>query len=131
MNEQNPQVSDVDRFILDRIDSVPHLEALLLLWSHRPQPWSAGDLGNRLYVPPEVANQVLQGLTAQQLIVSTGGSGDQYFYQSKSADTDRLLEQVESAYRRETIRIARMVHSKLFPGVREFARAFRLKKDGE
>lgn len=129
MNDQGPEVADVDRFILDRIDSVPHLEALLLLWNCRPQPWSAVDLGERLYVSPDVANQILQGLAAQQLITSKTELEDQYYYESKSPETDRLLDLVQTTYRRETIRLSTMIHSKLSPGAREFARAFRLKKD--
>jgi hypothetical protein len=31
---------DVDQFLLEQIDTVPHLEALLFLWNSRPQPWS-------------------------------------------------------------------------------------------
>jgi hypothetical protein len=36
---------------------------------------------------------------------------------------------VDTAYRREIVRISTMLHSKTSPSVREFARAFRFKKD--
>jgi hypothetical protein len=43
MPDENPGV-DVYEFFLDRIDSVPHLEAVILLWNSRPVGWSAEDL---------------------------------------------------------------------------------------
>jgi hypothetical protein len=36
---------------------------------------------------------------------------------------------VDATYRRELVRISSMIHSKPSPAVRQFARAFRLKKD--
>jgi hypothetical protein len=36
---------------------------------------------------------------------------------------------VEKTYRRELLRISRMIHSKAPSSVREFARAFKFKKD--
>jgi len=35
MSENSQKSADIDRFIQDRIESVPHLEALLLLWRER------------------------------------------------------------------------------------------------
>jgi len=40
-----------------------------------------------------------------------------------------LMEEVDRTYRRELVRISRMIHSKASPAVREFARAFKFKKD--
>jgi len=42
---------------------------------------------------------------------------------------DALMLQVEVAYRNELIRISRMIHAKAPAAVREFARAFRFKKE--
>ena len=36
---------------------------------------------------------------------------------------------VDTTYRRELIRVSRLIHSKPSAAVREFARAFRLKKE--
>ena len=41
---------DVYRFILAHIDSVPRLEALLLLWRSRPRPLSVEQLSRELFV---------------------------------------------------------------------------------
>ena len=36
MTDNNQHDAEVRQFLLDQIDSVPHLEALLLLWNSRP-----------------------------------------------------------------------------------------------
>ncbi len=43
--EENPRGVEVDRFVLDEIESVPHIEALLILWNSRPSAWSVPELG--------------------------------------------------------------------------------------
>ena len=37
LTEKEQSGNEVYEFILDQIESVPHLEALLLLWNSRPQ----------------------------------------------------------------------------------------------
>jgi hypothetical protein len=118
----------VEQFLLDRIDTVPHLEALLLLWGSRPKPWSVEDMAKGLFVEIGFAHEILDGLANQGLITASSGPPPKYHYESHS-DLDQIIASVESTYRRELIRISRMIHSKAPAAVREFARAFRLKKD--
>jgi hypothetical protein len=40
-----------------------------------------------------------------------------------------LMEELDRTYKRELVRISRMIHSKASPAVREFARAFKFTKD--
>jgi len=61
--------NEVDQFVLAHIDSVPHLESLLLLWNHRNVSWSAEDVAARLYVDPAKANKILQDLQREDLVV--------------------------------------------------------------
>ncbi len=48
----------------------------------------------------------------------------------KKAGTS-LLQEVDAVYRKEVVRISSMIHSKAPAGLRDFARAFRIKKDKE
>jgi predicted transcriptional regulator len=102
---------EVDRFILEHIDSVPHLEALLLLWNSRPKPWTAQDLGQRLFVEHDVAQRILTDLLQRGLIASKSDSARQYCCESLSEAHDRLIAAVDSTYRREMVRISKMIHS--------------------
>jgi hypothetical protein len=122
-----PSQSKVDQFITEQIPSVPHLEALLLIWNKRPKQWSVDEMANYLYVPADAASRILDELAARALIVE---GGDQlYAYNSDSAERDDLLRNVDTTYRRELVRVSGMIHSKASAAVRDFARAFRFKKD--
>jgi hypothetical protein len=129
MPDQDNDRAEVDRFLLERIETVPHLEALLLLWNSRPKRWSAGAIADALYVSADASQAILDDLVRQNLIAAAR-SAEEFFYQSE-AGRDRLVGPVDLAYRHELIRITRLIHSKPSAAVREFARAFRLRKEHE
>ncbi len=120
---QEDTTREVDRFILEEIESVPHLEALLLIWRRRPKRWTVEDLAQSLYVKPEIASQIVEDLRTRKLMAS---ESEAYFYESDRA-RDALLEEVDKAYKSQLVRISNMIHSKASQSVREFARAFRFK----
>jgi len=127
---QSPVSEDkVYTFVLDQIETVPHLEALLLLWNSRPQPWTVENLAKRLYVSTEIVDALLDDLVRRGLIVCVEGAPDGYRYESSSIAQDQLLSTLDLTYRRETVRISTMIHSKPSSSVREFARAFRFTKE--
>ena len=128
MPESNPG-ADVYEYILEKIDSVPHLEAVILLWNSRPVGWTAEELASRLYVPTERSNEILQDLVRQQLVQQSAASPPRFSYLPRSEEQNEWMFRVDTAYRREIVRISTMLHSKASPSVREFARAFRFKKD--
>lgn len=115
----------VDDFILNEIDTVPHLEALLLLWNNRAQAWSFETMASSLYLPLDLTRQVITDLEKRGFVTLTDSS--RFLY--RSTDRDRLVEQVDRSYRREIVRISNMIHSKPSASLREFARAFRWKRD--
>ena len=129
MTEARELEDEVYRFVLDQIETVPHLEALLLLWNSRPQPWTVENLAKRLYVSPDIVKVLLQDLVHRSLIVCVPGSPDGYRYEPASVAQDQLLSTLDSTYRRESVRISTMIHSKPSSSVREFARAFRFTKE--
>ena len=129
MSEDAKSENEVYQFIFDQIESVPHLEALLLLWNSRPQPWTIENLAKRLYVHPEVAHALLQDLTRRRLVAIVPGPPEGYRYESESTVKDQLIAAVDATYRREVVRVSTMIHSKPSSSVREFARAFRFTKE--
>jgi hypothetical protein len=56
-------------------------------------------------------------------------SGSDEFSYQPDPERDQLLGSLNAIYREEMIRISTMIHSKPSSAVREFARAFRLKKE--
>jgi hypothetical protein len=120
---------DPYKFIQENIDSVPHLEALVLLWNSRPVGWSGEELSSRLYVQPEQVNQIIRDLVRIQVAREIPGEPPRFAYFSRSEEQNDLMHEVDGAYRRELVRVSTMIHSKASPAIREFARAFRLRKE--
>ena len=129
MSEPLPQNKEVDDFILQEIDTVPHLEALLLMLNSQPRPWTVEEMAAALYVSPYVTRTILQGLTRRRFLAAQGHSPESYIYQPESAPLDRIIRAVDIVYRTNLIRISRMIHAKGTASVREFAQAFRFKKE--
>jgi hypothetical protein len=102
---------EVDCFILDRIDSIPQLEALLLLFHELSVSWTVERVARRLWIHPDDTRSILQDLMRDQLIMRTGGDGAQCKYQA-NPDRHRLVQAVAESYRADTIRISKMIHAK-------------------
>jgi hypothetical protein len=122
---------DPYEFIELQIDSVPHLETLILLWNSRPVGWTAVELSSRLYVTPERAEDVLRDLLRVEIIQEIPGLPQKYSYFPRSKEQDDLMHEIDVAYRRDLVRISTMIHGKASSPIREFARAFRIRKDKE
>lgn len=116
---------DVRQFVTAHIVSVPHLEALLLIWDTAPRAWSAAEVAHRVYLSEERAALVLRDLVAHGW-VAVVDSG--YAFDAKSPDAPMIAHLAEH-YRSNLIRIAEIIHRKAAPGVLDFARAFELRKD--
>lgn len=115
------------RFILEQIDSVPHLEVLLLLHRSEGRRWTASELAARAYVGEETGEQILRDLCTRNLVDC---EEDQYFRDPGRADQP-MVAQVSELYRTNLVRVATLIHSKGSVAARQFARAFRFKKEGE
>jgi DNA-binding MarR family transcriptional regulator len=122
---------DPYKFILDKVDTVPHLEALMLLWNSRPVGWTCAELGSRLYIPSDRVGDLLRDLVRMQLIIESSTETLRYSYVSKTPEQDELMRAVDAAHRQDLVRISTMIHAKTSPAVREFARAFLFKKSDD
>jgi predicted ArsR family transcriptional regulator len=119
----------VIQFILDEIESVPHLEALLLIRNSRPRKWTAADLSKRLYISREGIRILLDDLIRRKLLLID--SADSTYYYAASDERDQVIGLVDTTYRRQVVRVSQLIHSKPSAAVRDFARAFRFTKKDE
>lgn len=124
-----PNTSQIERFIRDQIDSVPQLEALLLIWRQHPRQWTCEEMARELYVSGDIASNVLTALLDRSLIAEAGSEPTRYALVLESEEKKKLLEGLSLMYRHELVRVSTMIHSNVSPGLRDFARAFRFKKD--
>lgn len=116
---------DVRQFVTAQIDSVPHLEALLLIWDTAPRGWTAAEIARRVYLPEDRADRLLRELVARGWV---GVDGNAYAFAAASADAPMIAHLAEH-YRSNLIRVAELIHRKAPPAVLDFARAFELRKD--
>ena len=68
----NPVPPEVRLFIFDCIESVAHLEALLLLKDTPEQDWDVSSLARRLYIGHAEATAILEHLTTCELAQRSG-----------------------------------------------------------
>lgn len=116
-------------FIRERIDSVPELEALLLLSAHPAKSWTAADVASRVYVSGSRAAEILAVLQRRGLVTHAASGPDQYTFRPADETAAQLIAEVERAYRSNLIAVATFIHENAPASVREFARAFDLKKE--
>jgi hypothetical protein len=121
--------ADVLEFIESRIDSVPHMEALLLLWETAPDPWEVEQIAARIYVATPAAVQILRDLVRHRLVRAAGEEPARFAYDSEWDLGGTIMAKVAAAYRQNLVLVAHVIHSKASTSVREFARAFEIKKD--
>lgn len=118
---------EVERFLLDSIDTVPHLEALLLLFKSPAIVWTVAELAARIYVNEKQATSILEDLARRSLIARVEQPPTTYQYVPRSEGQSELLDKVALSYRTQLVQVTRFIHSNASGSVRDFARAFRLK----
>jgi hypothetical protein len=124
-----PEISErVLRFIAESVDSVPQIEALLLLWQEPDKGWSVDDIAARIYVTRETAQSILRSLQVRQL-ATFDNPASSYRYSAAWDTSGTLMAEVAAVYRRQLVRVTTIIHSGASSSVRAFARAFDLKKD--
>ena len=117
----------VEQFLLDSIDTVPNLEALLLLFQSPTTVWTVVALAARIYVNDKQASAILEDLMRRSLIVRIEQVPAAYQYLARSPEQSALLDKVAQSYRTQLVQVTRFIHSNASGSVRDFARAFRLK----
>jgi hypothetical protein len=118
----------VVRFVNEKIDAVSQLEALLLLWEGPQQAWSIEQIAARLYVSDDAAAAIMKNLQVRGLVRSEG-TPPAYTYATAWDPSGEVMTAVACTYRHQLVQVATLIHSRAPSPVREFARAFDLKKD--
>jgi hypothetical protein len=116
---------EVLRFITEHVDSVPHLETLLLLRETAPRPWTVEEIARRVYLPRERVEAVLRDLVTRQWLEPLA---DAFVFSTHPPDAT-VIGQVAAAYRHNLVRVAEAIHRKAPAPVLDFARAFQLRKE--
>jgi DNA-binding MarR family transcriptional regulator len=119
--------NEVEQFLRAAIDTVPHLEALLLIFQNPSAIWTVEELAARIYVSDKQASTILDDLTRRQLIARVEATPPKYQFVARTQAQTELLDNVARSYRTQLVQVTRFIHSNASTSVRDFARAFRLK----
>ena len=124
---QSPIPSDIRRFILGNIASVPQLEALLLLRQHEGQTWTPDQLAARLYIGESATRDLLSRLRAVGL-VTREGEAEVYRF-APNEELRELVQRVDEFYSRNLVTVTQLIHTTSARGAQQFADAFKLRRE--
>jgi hypothetical protein len=98
---------EIRRFLLTSIATVPHLEALLLLWREPGQAWSADTIAARLHVSTPSAEKIAEDLCEADFLECEAN-----IYRCRSEPSlARLFAAVDAAYARQLREMTLLIHS--------------------
>lgn len=118
--------ADVRRFLLAVIESVPHLEALLLLRADPLASWSSDAMAARLYIDESSASRLLTDLQARRLAQHEAGH---WRFDARDAEIVRIVDRLAGVYARHVVEVAELIHSTSDRKAQRFADAFRWRKE--
>lgn len=127
MVPENEIPERVLRFIESNIDDVPQLETLLMMSEAPDRAWRVSEIAARNYVTEQRAELILQALRRRGLVAAD--EGQSFRYQPAAPEMRELVLEVSAVYQANLSRIATFIHSKPSASIKEFARAFDLKKE--
>lgn len=116
------------RFLEENIDSVPQLETLLMMCEERGRSWLISEVAARNYTTEQRAADTLNTLQRRGL-VSSEESPPRFRFNPANDEVRALIADLARCYQRNLLAVTALIHSKPSASVKEFARAFDLKKD--
>ncbi|HEY1141847.1 MAG TPA: hypothetical protein VGE88_16835 [Lysobacter sp.] len=118
--------ADVRRFLLAVIESVPHLEALLLLRADPQASWGSDAMAARLYIDEPSASRLLTDLQGRHL---ARHEGSHWRFDAHDAEIARIVDRLAGVYARHVVEVAELIHSTSDRKAQRFADAFRWRKE--
>ena len=116
------------RFVEENIDTVPQLETLLMMSESPGRSWPIADIASRNYISEQRAIETLNSLQRRGL-VSSEDSPPRFRFDPAKDEVRTLVADLARCYQRNLSRITELIHAKPSASIKEFARAFDLKKD--
>jgi hypothetical protein len=128
MDSGNGIPAQVLRFLEGNIDTVPQLETLLMMSEEPDRSWLIADVAARNYIPEQRATETLNALQRRGL-VSSVDSPPRYRFAPATDEVRAVVADLARCYQKSLSRITELIHAKPSASIKEFARAFDLKKD--
>ena len=125
----NPLPDDVRLFLHQHIESVEHLEVLLLLWRTPDRGWTSEEVATAVYSHPSSTVRRLALLLDQGLLREPEPGC--YQYAPRTAELHQTVTHLDHVYRERRVAVITLIASKPVENVRAFSEAFRMRKKKE
>lgn len=122
MENKGPIPEDIQRFILRSVDSVPHLEAVLLLRHNPKMEWDARTMAQNLYISEKKARELLSDLCTAGFAAVKNAL---YCYSPISEELRKTVDRLSETYAKNLIEVTHLIHSKTSKQAQEFGDAFK------
>jgi Mn-dependent DtxR family transcriptional regulator len=116
---------EVKRFILVSIQSIPYLEAILLLRRESRHAWDSKQVARRLYMSEKAASELLLALHAAEVVVATEQQAPSFRYHPGSDQLRQMIDRLAEAYSNHLVAVTNLIHSKSDRKAQHLADAFR------
>jgi hypothetical protein len=120
---------DIRQFIMQSIDSIAQMEALLLFRNQPETQWSTITIAQRLYMTEKQAQLILDQFVNRGIIFKLPGKTALYQYKPLSQELAEMIDKTVDFYGRFLVPVTHLIHSKAQARMQAFADAFRIRKD--
>lgn len=121
--------TEVEQFILQKIDSLEEMEILLLISAAPEKLWTTEAVYEGIRSSLDSVAQRLAGLAEKGLLQPTGETRRTYRYRPATAELAAAVHSLGAAYKERRLRVLECLFSKPLSSLRIFSDAFRIRKD--
>ncbi len=119
---------DIQRFLVDHIDSIAELEVMLFLREHHDRSWLCRSVADQMYSSEDVTSGLVVKLTKKGILTSDGMSPASFRYKPRNQNTARIINQLAEVYAKHLVLVTNLVHKKSRRNMTGSAKAFKLKR---
>ncbi len=118
-------------FVAERIESLEQLELLVLVMESSERWWDAAGVAAALSIETEAARRALDRLAARNLLAICVTGDVRYQFQPAGDQLRRSVTSFRHAWRSNRLGILKLVSRQAPSSIRDFAKAFRIRRDGD
>ena len=118
---------DVKELLTNHIDSVGHLEVLLVFFNNQEKTWTPQTLSQELRSHETSVTKHMAKLTTGGFIKNV--AGDHYIYAPETIELRAKTELLHQAYKEMSVAVIGFIYEKPSDKLKGFADAFKIKKD--
>lgn len=131
MSERTPDLEisyDLRQLAAQHLESMEHVEVLLLVARSEPREWSVAELGSELRWEEKFAQKCVEDLVAARLLARARGEGGamRYRYAPNAAERE-TVHALMRLYDTRPLMLGRLIYDRPPTVARSFADAFRIR----